>query len=95
MASNAYYEAHPLSMDQQQQQHLLSPPLGSPENHSGRSSGQSSPLKPLHVITSMDTTTKRQSLVDFDGLRKAHEEDTVGLPMDSQRTSKGLTNTGT
>jgi hypothetical protein len=79
MASNAYYEAHPLSMDQQQQQHLLSRPLGSPENHLGRSSEQSSPLKnPLHVVTSMDSTTpKRQSLVDFDGLRKAHEEDAV------------------
>ncbi|KAK7192999.1 hypothetical protein DPSP01_005210 [Paraphaeosphaeria sporulosa] len=78
MASSAYYEAHPLSVDQQQQQHLLSPPLGSPEHiHSGRSSEQSSPLKPLHVATSMDSIAKRQSLVDFEGLRKAHEEDTA------------------
>ncbi|KAF1973439.1 hypothetical protein BU23DRAFT_464360 [Bimuria novae-zelandiae CBS 107.79] len=66
-------------MDQQQHQHLLSPALSSPGQHSGHSSGHSTPAMPLHVATSMDSTTqyKRQSLVDFDSLRKAHEQDAI------------------
>lgn len=74
MASSTYYASHPLSMDQQQNQHLLS----SPDPASQLSSAQSSP-RPLHIDTSMDSSReyKRQSLVDFDGLRKAHEEDAV------------------
>ncbi|KAF2252411.1 hypothetical protein BU26DRAFT_422632 [Trematosphaeria pertusa] len=44
----------------------------------GRSSGHSSPLKPLHLVTDMDGRPhhqSRQGLVDFDEIKRAHEED--------------------
>lgn len=80
MAANAYYDSRPLLAEQQQQHLLLSPPLSSPGMSPGRSSGHSSPLKPLHLVTDMDGRPhhqSRQGLVDFDEIKRAHEEDAV------------------
>jgi len=89
MASSTYYDSHPLLVEQQQQ-HLLSPALSSPGFHSETSSGPSTPLKPLNMASVMNSPSKhshRQSLVDFEGLKKAHEQDAVrDIPVEVGQT---------
>lgn len=74
----AYFEG-PRSPNYQKER-LLSQSLPSPGRHSRSSSGQSSPLKPLHLVNEMENQSghqKRQSLVDFEALKRAHDQDAV------------------
>jgi hypothetical protein len=79
MAAQSYYSNNGLTADQQQQQHLLSPALSSPGFSAGHSSGQSSPLKPMHLVTDMNTSYHGhdQGFDDFDHIKSAQVEDEV------------------
>ncbi len=72
MAATAYYNANSMEYDQQR---LLSPGMPSP----GYSSGQPSPIKPLHLVDASGATHYQHapSFDDFDNVKVASKEDAV------------------
>jgi hypothetical protein len=75
MAAHAYYSAKPCTSQEQDQQHLLSPSMSS----LGFSSGQPSPLKPLHPL-SLHQSHHGPVYDDFENLKEAEIEDAVQHP---------------
>jgi hypothetical protein len=78
MAAHAYYSAKPCTSQEQDQQHLISPNMSS----LGFSSGQPSPLKPLHPLSLDQSPEYHHGPVydDFENLKEAEIEDSVQYP---------------